>query len=154
MTIGAIVLVAGVMLIAAAVVGHRSCATRGAAAVTGLLGVVGASLLIAGSGAEPAAGPITVTIVDELGPDQVFEEVRVRFDGRDAGILSVGAANPRATLRVTLPRAGRYTYTTRAKRRLKGRASGQATFSKTIEIDGDSTLQIYYDDADRTYLKP
>ena len=53
-----------------------------------------------------------------------------------------------------MPRPGRYEYTTHAKRRLKGQAPGQASFSKPIEIDRDSTLMIYYDDADRTELKP
>ncbi len=154
MMAGVLVLVVGTALVAAAVLAHRLRGARVAAAATGLLSVVGASVLIATSGAEPAPGPVTVTIVDELGPGQISETVRVFFDGRDAGVLSVDGRKRTAALKATLPRAGRYEYTTQARRRLKGKAPGRASFSKVIEIDGDTTLAIYYDDADRTYLKP
>lgn len=154
MMAGVSVLVVGTALIAAAVLAHRARVARVAAAATGLLSIVGASVLIATSGAEPQPGPVTVTIVDELGAGQISETVRILFDGRDAGVLSVDERKPRAALRVSLPHAGRYEYTTQARRRLQGKSPGQASFSKTIEIDGDGTLMIYYDGADRTYLKP
>jgi hypothetical protein len=60
-------------------------------------------------GATPA--PIDFTIHDQCGENQVSEQVTVLIDGRMVGNLSVNEQYSNASLTVTVPRPGRYSYT-------------------------------------------
>jgi hypothetical protein len=59
--------------------------------------------------------PVTVTIRDALGDDQVSEQVRVLVNGEEAGTLTVNEHYPLSTLTVTVPTEGQYSYTLEAR---------------------------------------
>ena len=60
---------------------------------------------------QPVQQPVHIELTDELGDNQVSEQVSVVFDGRKVGDLKVDADYPTAQLEITLPAAGRYDYT-------------------------------------------
>lgn len=124
------------------------------AAAGGVLCVVAGLILIGSDGSSVPAGAVRVVITDELGPDQVREEVRVFLDGRDVGVIKVNEQSPRARLAVTVPKAGRHDYKTQSKIQIKGEALKMANNRGEVIIDGKSPLKIFYDAQGRTYLKP
>lgn len=95
--------------------------------VAGILSTVIGGLLVAwltqtsGSGAIDTTYPsqaahnrpetsIDFTITDQLGEDQITEQVSVVIDGRSVGTLTVDVVHPTASLTVTVPTAGLYQY--------------------------------------------
>jgi hypothetical protein len=64
-------------------------ALRLGAATAGLLCVVAAVILMSGDGSRETPGPADVAITNELGPQQLSEEIRVFIDGRHVGVLKV-----------------------------------------------------------------
>jgi len=62
---------------------------------------------------EPAT-PIDFTIRDELGDDQVSEQVTVVIDGRVVGTLTINQHYRNSMVSVTVPRPGQYSYTVEA----------------------------------------
>jgi hypothetical protein len=59
--------------------------------------------------------PVTVTIRDSLGSNQISEQVRVLIDGDEAGTLTVNEHYPQSTLTVTVPTEGQYSYILEAR---------------------------------------
>ncbi len=91
--------------------------------------IVGAFFIVLGVGldtppvvspeAPPAVSPETAsavefTISDSLGEGQISEQVSVLIDGKFIGQLTVTQDFPESVLRVTVPRAGTYSYTVEA----------------------------------------
>jgi hypothetical protein len=60
------------------------------------------------------ARPVDFTITDQLGQDQIAERVDVRVDGKTVGTLNIDVVHPTASLTVTVPRAGSYSYELRS----------------------------------------
>jgi hypothetical protein len=127
---------------------------RIAAVGTGLLCVVAALILIGSDDYAAPAGPVKVTVSNELGPDQVSEEIRVFLDGRDVGVVRVDEQSPKASLTVTVAKTGRHDYRTESTSQLKGQKPVKVSHSDNVLIDGKSRLIVYYDDEGRTYLGP
>jgi hypothetical protein len=86
---------------------------------------VGALFIMLGVGMEShgssPAPPVPVhssavhfLIHDELGDDQVSEQVTILIDGTSVGTLTVNTYHPNARIRVTVPQPGRYSYTAEA----------------------------------------
>lgn len=64
---------------------------------------------------QPSAfSAIHFNINDRLGEGQVSEQVTVLINGRIVGTLTVDEYHPNATMSVTVPRAGQYSYTVEA----------------------------------------
>jgi len=59
----------------------------------------------------PPEQPVQFTIYDQLGTDRLSEQVTVQIEGRIVGQLTADGDNPRSMLTVTVPHAGRYSYT-------------------------------------------
>jgi hypothetical protein len=156
--LGAVLILAGVLggsvPVRVAGLGHMGRTPRFAAAGAGLLCVVAALILIEGDDYVAPAGPITFTIANELGPNQVFEEIRVFLKGRDVGVVRVDERSPTASLTVTVPKAGRYAYRTESKSQVKGQKPSTDTHDDNVFIDGKSQLVVYYDQEGHTYLGP
>jgi hypothetical protein len=57
------------------------------------------------------APSVDFTIADALGEGQITEQIKVHVDGRLVGTLTVDIAHSTSTLTVTVPKAGRYSYT-------------------------------------------
>lgn len=101
-----------------------------------LAGIVGAVLVVLGVGmsnppaddpnrrlADPDANTPTAVVFylrDELGEDQVSEQVRVLIDGSEVGTLTVNEHFPRSRIAVTVPSAGRYSYVLEATAVFRG----------------------------------
>ena len=60
---------------------------------------------------EQSVRSVDFTIHDHCGENQVSEQVSVMIDGRMVGNLTVNPEYSNATLTVTVPRPGRYSYT-------------------------------------------
>ncbi len=85
-------------------------------------GAAGAVLLVVGIGMKteavnnksptdpPTPTSIAFSLFDQLGEDQISEQVRVLINGRDVGTLSVSQQRPSASLTVSVPKAGQYSY--------------------------------------------
>jgi hypothetical protein len=117
-------------------------ATRLGIAGIGLMCVVAAVILLASGGS--AKGPISATIMCELDPALVSDEITVFLDGRSVGIIRVDEHSPRAKLRVTVSKAGRHDYRLRSTRRVKGGELRRVTHTSDVVIDGKHPLLIYY----------
>lgn len=102
--------------------------------------------------ATPFETPVTVTIRDELGDDQISEQVRVLVNGDEAGTLTVNEHYPSSTLTVTVPKEGQYSYTLEARavfidddrngmREIFGAGQGAINIrpGKTFELSGTRT---------------
>jgi hypothetical protein len=76
------------------------------------------------------AAVVDFQITDELGDGQVTERVVVVIDGRSVGTLTVDTVHQTASLTVTMPRAGRYTY------ELSSTAVVQDEYGATYELAG------------------
>lgn len=63
---------------------------------------------------ETQATPVTFKVFDQLGEGQLSEQVTVLLDGKRVGHLTVSAAFPYSEMTVTVPEAGRYSYTVEA----------------------------------------
>jgi hypothetical protein len=59
----------------------------------------------------PVPRTVDFTIQDELGDNQITEQIKVHVDGRLVGTLTVDVAHPRASLTVTVTSPGRHSYT-------------------------------------------
>jgi hypothetical protein len=59
---------------------------------------------------QTTSTPIDFTVRDELGQDQITEQITVHIDGRMVGTLTVDAVHPDATVTVTVPKPGQYDY--------------------------------------------
>jgi len=127
---------------------------RIAIAGVGMLCVVAASILLASEDPRASVGPVRVTIVNELGPDQVREKISVFLDGRNIGVLEVDERSPRARVTATVAKTGRYDYRLVARSQVTGRAPTEVSHEDDVFIDADGRLDIYYDDEGRTYLGP
>jgi hypothetical protein len=119
----------------------------------GALSVVAAIILVAGGGVGTRSGAVRVSIGDELGPDQVSEEIRVFLDGRDVGVLRVDRRTPKAQLTAKLSRAGRHRYRLDYTRVRKGKAPARGTSESEVVIEHSRPLLLYADDEGNTYLK-
>lgn len=64
---------------------------------------------------QPARALENVVVHNQLGANQVSEQVTLLVNGRVAGTLVVDQQNPRADLRLDLPSAGTYSYTAQAQ---------------------------------------
>jgi hypothetical protein len=58
--------------------------------------------------------PIDFTIHDQLGENEVSEQVTILLDGRRVGTLTVTEEYPDAMISVSVPQTGRYSYTAEA----------------------------------------
>lgn len=58
--------------------------------------------------------PIEFTIHDQLGENEVSEQVTILLDGRRVGTLTISEEYPDAMISVTVPQTGRYSYTAEA----------------------------------------
>lgn len=63
---------------------------------------------------SPSFSSIHFTILDQLGEGQVSEQITVLINGRNVGTLTVDEYHPNATMSVTVPRPGQYSYTVEA----------------------------------------
>lgn len=61
---------------------------------------------------QPAAA--TFRIFDELGPNQLSEQVTILLDGKRIGNLTVSSEFPYSEITATVPEAGRYSYSIEA----------------------------------------
>lgn len=61
-----------------------------------------------------AAEPVDFLLTDQLGEDEISEQVTVLIDGRNVGNLTVSQPYPNAELRVTVPQAGQHSYAAEA----------------------------------------
>jgi hypothetical protein len=127
---------------------------RIAAAGVGVMCVVAALILIGSDSSSARAGPLGVTITDELGPDQVSEQLRVFLDGEDVGVVRVDEQSPKARLTVTVAKVGRHDYRTETTSQIEGQAPKKASNTGDVVIDGESHLEVRSDEEGRTYLKP
>jgi hypothetical protein len=85
-----------------------------------LSAAAGILFLLWGAGMHPptppaSEAPVTVTIRDALGDDQVSEQVRVLVNGNEMGMLTVNEHYPLSTLTVTVPKEGQYSYMLEAR---------------------------------------
>lgn len=84
-------------------------------------GIAGILFVFLGVGMAPiapgrqASQPVTFTIHDELGDNQVSEQVTIVIDGRVVGTLAVDRQYPSGMITVTVPEAGQHTYTVEAR---------------------------------------
>jgi hypothetical protein len=60
---------------------------------------------------SPDSGPVRFVIRDDLGENQISEQVTVVLDGRRVGSLTVNADYPTSDLEVSVDDAGRHDYT-------------------------------------------
>jgi hypothetical protein len=67
----------------------------------------------------PPSQGINVTIVDDLGDDQISEQVVFNIDGRNVGVINVNRDYPHASLRVHLAGPGKYSYMATANAHFK-----------------------------------
>jgi len=58
--------------------------------------------------------PVDFTLTDELGDDELSEQVTILVDGKDVGNLTVNQDYPNSRLMVTVPRPGQHSYTAEA----------------------------------------
>lgn len=150
-------LVVGVALVLAGALTGRARiggTARIAIAGVGVLCVVAASILLGSEGRRASGDPVKVTITNELGPDQVKEEIRVFLDGREVGILEVDEQSPRARVTATVAKPGRYDYRLLARSQVTGKEPTEVSHEDDVFIDNEGRLDIYYDDEGRTYLAP
>jgi hypothetical protein len=107
----------------------------------------------------PAASePVDFTITDQLGQDQVAERVEVRVDGKTVGALNIDLVHPTASLTVTVPQAGSYSYELRSATYLEypdgtydefhGEGTGQ------IEVTPSASFAVVYEEAEDGSVRP
>ena len=60
--------------------------------------------------AAPPAEPVDFLLTDELGDDELSEQVTVLIDGKNVGNLSVSEAYPTAQMRISVPQPGQHSY--------------------------------------------
>jgi hypothetical protein len=118
---------------------------RIATAATGALCVSAASIVLLSDEPNSTTGPVTEAVTDELDPTEISETVRVFVDGRHAGVLKVDSRVPRARLNVTVARAGRHEYATRATIALKGKPAKRTSFDGEVFVDGKGSLKMSLD---------
>jgi hypothetical protein len=108
-----------------------------------------ASPTIAQAGVVATPAPIDFTIYDQRGENQVSEQVTVLIDGRMVGNLSVNEQYSNASLTVTVPRPGRYSYTVESaavfnvegyRRELRGAGQGMIAVDSGKQYDLAGTL--------------
>jgi len=58
--------------------------------------------------------PVEFTLTDQLGEDELSEQVTVLVDGKDIGNLTVNEAYPNSRLVVAVPTSGQHSYTAEA----------------------------------------
>lgn len=131
---------------------RRRAALRLGAATAGLLCVVAAVILMSSDGSRETPGTVNVAITNELGPQQLSEEISVFIDGRHVGVLKVDTRSPKARMVVAVSKVGRHAYTLVARRRAQGRSMVEVSSKGDVVIDGDSPLTFYSDPTGRTYL--
>lgn len=127
---------------------------RAATAAAGLLCAGAALILMVSDGRDLDAGPVTVVISNELGANQVSEEIRVSLDGREVGVLKVDEQSPRARLTVSVEMAGRYEYTVKSKRRVKGREPTDVSSDGNVAIGEGGRLTVFSNSKGDTFLLP
>jgi hypothetical protein len=153
MTGALLLLVVGIALLAAAVIelppGGRALGLarlrrwpRITAAAAGALCVSSATILLLSDDTSVPSGAATEVIVDELGPDQVREEVRIFIDGKDVGVLRIDEHSPKARLAVTVAHAGMKDYRTQLIKQLRGKQPIRRTYSSEVVIDGRGSLGV------------
>lgn len=155
--LGALLILVAVLAgrVVSAAISLRALRTlRIAVAGTGVLCAIAALILIGSDASSVPAGPVRVLITDELGSDQVSEEIRVFLGGRYLGVIKVDEQSPKASLTVTVPEAGRRDYRTRSRIQIKGQEPTVASNEGEVIIDGESPLEFRHDPQGRTYLKP
>ncbi len=95
--------------------------------------------------APPAAA--TFRIIDELGDNQLSEQVIVLLDGKRVGNLTVSAEFPYSEMTVTVPEAGQYSYTVEATAYFSNATTGKV-FSYTgvgqgmIRVDEGTSFRL------------
>lgn len=94
---------------------------------------------------QPATA--TFRIVDELGEGQLSEQVTVLLDGKIVGNLTVNSQFPYSEMAVTVPEAGRYSYTVEAVAYFFDATTGEV-FSHTgagqgiVQVDGGNSFRL------------
>jgi hypothetical protein len=58
--------------------------------------------------------PVEFFLTDQLGDDEVSEQVTVLIDGKDVGDLTVNQNYPSSKIRVSVPQTGQHSYTAEA----------------------------------------
>lgn len=58
--------------------------------------------------------PVEFFLTDQLGDDEVSEQVTVLIDGKDVGDLTVNQNYPNSKIRVSVPQTGQHSYTAEA----------------------------------------
>ena len=122
--------------------------------VVGVLCVLTGLILIGSDRAATREGRVKVTIVQDLNPRMVREEIRVFLDGRPVGVVKVDERSPVARLIVIVPKVDRYDYRLESARQRKGEAPSRAVFGSRVRIDGNEPLLIYYSERDELFLTP
>jgi len=64
--------------------------------------------------ANPPPEPVEFFLTDQLGEDEISEQVTVLIDGKNVGNLTVSQSYPNAQLRVTVPQPGQHSYAAEA----------------------------------------
>ncbi|MEH2170410.1 MAG: hypothetical protein V7K41_27910 [Nostoc sp.] len=103
---------------------------------------MGAFFVVVGIGLEapdntaPPQSAINFTIGDNLGVEigQVSEQVEVSINGRPVGTLTVNQNYPRATLTVTVPKPGQYTYSANARAVFDNGKEGSCAGQGNVDI--------------------
>jgi len=149
-------LVGVALVLAGAVIGRAGIGrtVRVALAGVGVLCVVAAGILLGSEDPPASVGPVKVTIANQLGPDQISEQIRVFLDGRHVGVLTVNKQSPRARLTATVAKTGRYEYRLVAHSQVTGKRPTVVSHEDDVFIDAEGRVEVYYDDEGRTYLGP
>lgn len=152
-----ILLLAGIVLVAAGALGAIAGAGRTAriaAAATGLLCVVAGVILMTSDSCTSEGDTIEAAVLNQNNPGQLSERIRVFLDGHDAGVIAVDAQSPDARLPVTLKGTCRHRYRLEVRRQNKGDAPKRIVSSGAVGVHrGDSLYVISDPDHNgRTYL--
>jgi hypothetical protein len=118
----------------------------------GVLCVAAGLILLGSADYDSPAGAVRTTIVAELSPGEISEEIRVFLDGRDVGVVRADARSPKAHLPVTVTRTGRHDYRLRSTVKLRGKPVEVARRSSQVVVGDGSRLGIYYGPDGAVYL--
>jgi hypothetical protein len=97
---------------------------------------------------QTTSTPIDFTVRDELGPDQITEQITVHIDGRMVGTLTVDAVHPDATVTVTVPKPGQYDYSLDSRSTFdldSGPTEISGHGAGTINVREGASLSVVYD---------
>lgn len=103
--------------------------------------ILGIGIQPNGSPGKANSSPVYFTISDNLGEEQVSEQVTVVIDGRNVGDLTVNEEYPSSSITVTVPQEGRYSYTLDASAVFKGSTREFSGVGQgTIDVKADKAF--------------